>query len=550
MKRSPFAALLLLLVLSACARTGSSASHEVPSNTAGSASVAPTDGGAGGSEAEPEGCEHPHPGAAPLSMLTNDELRRSLQELLGKAEQTARLPPENDGASVSELLVEVMHDIAHATALAIVTDDTRLAVVLDCVPATGAEACQAHFIERFLRQAFRRPATSEELAEMGEVFQRGLELGGNFDSGVRAVIEVTLQSPEFLYLLEFGSGPANDGVVTLTPFEMASRLSFFLTGGPPDAALAEAAAQGRLQEGNGLEEQLRRLVGSPENREQVVSFYRKIYALQNDGSAEVPLASDILTFAREETRLFIEDATFGIGTFRALLTEPTTWLNEPLASFYGYSNVTGAEFRKVALDPAKRAGLFTQQAFLDATSFTSRPGTIQRGLFVLNQLLCVNLPPDPTVLGPIEPPDLASGGTWRERLTSATSAPECAGCHMNLNAAGFAFEHYDALGRYRTLDAGQPIDASGVLSATDAGGAFEDATQLLQHIAGSKDGQACFVSHWLQHAYRRQLDTEDSCAAAELTRSFQESDGNVVQLMLALALSDRFKYRLDSELSP
>jgi hypothetical protein len=549
MMRSPLVA-VLLLALSACGRTGSRGSESVPSNTAGSPNVTPADGGAGGSVPEPQDCEHPHPGAAPLSMLTNDELRRSLQELLGEAEQTQRLPPENAGASVSEQLVEVMHDIAHATALAIVTDETRLAVVLDCVPALGAEGCQAHFVERFLRQAFRRPATPQELSEMGDVFQRGQELGGNFDSGVRAVIEVTLQSPEFLYLLEFGSGPAQDGVVALSPFEMASRLSFFLTGGPPDAALSEAATQGRLQDGNGLEEQLRRLIGSPANREQVVSFYRKIYPLQNDGSAEVPLASDILAFAREETRLFIEDATFGIGTYRALLTEPTTWLNEPLASFYGYSNVTGPEFRKVELDPAQRAGLFTQQAFLDATSFTSRPGTIQRGLFVLNRLLCVNMPPDPPELGPIEPPDPVSGGTWRERLTSATSAPQCAGCHMDLNAAGFAFEHYDSLGRYRTLDAGQPIDASGVLSATDAGGAFEDATQLLPHIASSNAGQACFVSHWLQHAYRRQLDTEDSCVAAELTRGFQESDGNVVELMLALARSDRFKYRLDSELSP
>jgi hypothetical protein len=549
MRRSSFAA-ALLFALSACGRTGSRRSDEKPSNSAGSSNVSPTDGGAGGRAAEPEplDCEHPHPGAAPLSMLTNDELRRSLQELLGKAEQTERLPPEDDSASLTERLVSVMHDIAHATAQAVVTDAARLAAVLDCDPATGAEACRAHFIERFLRQAFRRPATPEERAQMGNVFQRGQELGGNFDGGVRAVIEVTLQSPEFLYLLEFGSGPVEDGVVTLAPFEMAARLSYFLTGGPPDADLFEAAEQGRLQEGNGLEEQLRRLVGSPANREHVVSFYRQIYRLHNDGSAEVPVSNELLAFAREETRLFIEDATFDIGTYRALLTEPTTWLNEPLARFYGYENVTGAEFRKVELDPAKRAGLFTQQAFLDASSFTNRPGTIQRGYFVLNQLLCLNMPPDPPPVGPIEPPDPQPGGTWREQLMAFTSDASCAGCHEHLNAAGFAFEHYDGVGRYRTLDAGQPIDASGTLSATDAAGAFQDATQLLPLIANSKDGQACFVSHWQKHAYRRQLDMEDSCVTAELARSFQESDGNVVQLMLTLAQSDRFRYRLESEL--
>jgi hypothetical protein len=443
-----------------------------------------------------------------------------------------------------------MHDIAHATAQTIVTDDTRLAAVLDCDPTTEPEACRAHFVERFLRQAFRRPATPEERAEMSNVFQRGQELGSNFESGVRAVIEVTLQSPEFLHLLEFGSGPAMSGVVPLSPFETAARLSFFLTGGPPDAELSEAAEQGRLQEGNGLEEQLHRLVGSPANREHVVSFYRQLYGLQNDGSAEMPVSNELLAFAREETRLFIEDATFSIGTYRALLTEPTTWLNEPLARFYGYTDVTGAEFRKVELDPAKRAGLFTQQAFLDATSFSDRPGTIQRGQFVLNKLLCMNMAPDPSPVGPIAPPDPLLSGTWREKLTAATSAAECAGCHTNLNAAGFAFEHYDGVGRYRTLDAGQPVDASGTLTATDAASTFTDATQLLRHIANSEDGQACFVGHWLEHASRRALGTDDSCIAAELTRSFQESDGNVVQLMLALAQSDRFKYRLESELSP
>jgi hypothetical protein len=536
-----------VLVLSACGRSAGKPTHAGPSDAAGATSVEPTEGGAGGRgpEPEPQDCEHPHPGAAPLSLLRNEELRRSLHDLVGRAERTEILPPELAPPEATERFVEVMHHIARVTAQTIVADDARLAALLACDPATGADACRAQFIERFLRQAFRRPATPEESAQMGQVFQRGLELGGNFESGVRAVIEVTLQSPEFLYLLEFGSGPAERGAVTLTPFETAARLSFFLTGGPPDPELAQA-----VEQGSGLEEQLRRLIGGPANRQQVVAFYRELYQLHNDGVAEVPISSEILAFAREETRLFIEEATFGIGSYRALLTEPTTWLNEPLARFYGYDSVVGADFRKVELDATKRAGLFTQQAFLDASSLTTRAGTIRRGRFVLNQLLCVKIPPAPAEFGVVQSPSSQPGDSWREQLTTATSPAECVGCHTNLNAAGFAFEHYDSVGRYRTFDGQHAIDASGVLTVTDAAGPFQDATQLLQRIAQSKDGQACFVSHWLEHAYRRPLDADDSCAAAELTRSFQESDGNVVQLMLTIAQSDRFKYRLESELLP
>ncbi len=552
----PAVAAVLLLLMSACGRTDSRASSPHPSH-AGSSSVAPpgAGGGAGGrapgeEDLQRPSCEHPHPGAAPLSMLTNDELRHSITALVGEAERVERLPAESEPRGLSMLLVEVMHDIAHATAQAVTTDDVRLARVLDCDPASGEEACRAHFIERFLRQAFRRPATPDDVAEMVSVFERGRELGGSFESGVRAVIEVTLQSPEFLYLLELGARPELDGVVALSPFEVATRLSFFLTGGPPDADLSRAADQGRLQEEDGLEEQLQRLVGSPANRQQLVAFYRRIYPLDNDGLAEAPVSSEVLALAREETRLFIEDATFGVGTYRALLTEPSTWLNEPLARFYGYADVAGAEFRKVQLDPKERAGLFTQQAFLDATSHRLRPGTIQRGIFVVNQLLCVNMAPDPAAMGLAEPPDPIPNGTWRQRLTADTSSAECRGCHSVLNDPGFAFDHYDGVGRYRTLDEGQPIDSSGTLTVTDAAGSFANAPELLQLIAESEDGQTCFVRHWQEHAYRRPLEENDDCTTAELSRSFRETDGNVVQLMLALARSDRFKYRLSSELAP
>jgi len=548
-------AFVVCLLLAGCGRTGSHGApqEQEPESSAGAPSVGET-GAAGAPVMEPKpiGCEHPHPGAAPLSRLNHDELRLALQQLLGTGEQTDRLPPENAAeVEVSAQYVEAMHEIAHTTAQQVVTDPERLAAVLDCDPANAPEPCQAHFIERLVRQAFRRPPTEEDRAELSHVFEQGQSLGNGFEDGVRAVIEVTLQSPEFLYLVEHGTGAATNGVVALTPFETASRLSFFLTGAPPDSELFQAAENDRLQADQGLEAQVQRLLGSAVNREHVVAFYRQLYGLYNDGSADVPIASDVLELAREESRRFIDDVTFGAGTFRALLTEPTTWVNEPLARFYGYPGVTGEQFRQVQLNPNQRGGLFTQQVFLDATSHGARTNPVARGTFVINQLLCRHVPTEPVFTDPIQPPDGGTFTTTREQFTAETAAPTCSGCHSILNPLGFAFEHYDSVGRYREQENGYAIDSSGTLSLTDAAGTFQNATELLAHIADSKDGQTCFVSHWLEHAFRRPVDaTEDACLLAELSQSFADSGGSVPQLLQALAKSDRFKYRLNSELAP
>jgi hypothetical protein len=138
----------------------------------------------------------------------------------------------------------------------------------------------------------------------------------------------------------------------------------------------------------------------------------------------------------------------------------------------------------------------------------------------------------------------------RERLTSATQGPVCQGCHHDINPIGFAFEHYDAVGRWRDTENGQTIDSSGELYRTDAQGRFGDALELMQRIADSNDGQACFIEHWLERAYRRGADPADACTQSRLLQAFDGSDGNLVELMVALAKTDKFRFRLKSELAP
>ena len=247
----------------------------------------------------------------------------------------------------------------------------------------------------------------------------------------------------------------------------------------------------------------------------------------------------------------VEDVTFdSAGTFRALLTEPSTWVNGPLAQFYGLPGVTGADFQKVALDPSRRAGVLTQAAFLRAHAHAASTSPVHRGLAVLRELLCVEIPPPPAEVDPVlEPPDPAPA-TMRERLTVATQAAACRSCHDDINPLGFAFEHYDAVGKWQDTDNGLAVDTSGVLTKTDAAGSFADAIELLKRIADSDDAKACFVGHWLAQAYRRPAEAGDGCAVEQLSQAFADSDGTLVELMVSLAKSDNFRYRLKSELTP
>ena len=137
--------------------------------------------------------------------------------------------------------------------------------------------------------------------------------------------------------------------------------------------------------------------------------------------------------------------------------------------------------------------------------------------------------------------------TMRERLSSATASPPCATCHALINPIGLAFENYDAFGRYRELESGVPIDASGRLEQTDAKGPFANALELIDHIAASEDAARCFQQHWLEQAWRRPLEVEDSCEVSRVAQAFEDSGGQISALMVAAAQSANLKYRKKSE---
>lgn len=553
------ACLLLCLLLGACGKTGGK--DDTTPELTGTAGKASMSGGSGPTDpgdpietactAETRG-----PSPSPLSLLSNFELNRSLRALVGDypLDSSFQWLPENYGFSVpSEVQApseSEYHALAHHLALRFSQNSPALQALGACDPAASGEAtCRAQFLQRFLERAFRRAVTDEDIAEMTPVFADGQKLGGDFSSGVRAVAEVVLHDPEFLYLVELGTGKVAGNAVALTGYESAARLAYFLTGAPPDDALLAAAAQGPLS-AEAIESEARRLLGGVPSRELVRHFYKQylgLAALRDDSARGYSL--EVANLALEATGRFVEDVTFdGAGTYRALMTEPSAWVNGPLAPFYGVTNVKGDAFEKVMLDPQQRSGLFTQVSFLANTSSSTGPSPVHRALIVLRRALCYDPPPPPqdVPIAPIEPVT----GTLRTRLTAATQDPSCQLCHRDLNPVGFAFENYDSVGQWRDVEPDGPVDASGELFRTDAAGKFDNAIGLMQRIADSEDGPACFASQWLTQAIRRAPVDADACAQEQVTQAFADSDGNLVELLVALAKTDSFRFRLKSELAP
>lgn len=566
MKRPSLTACVLGLALSAagCGKTAKNGAEAAPTNMADTPNAGMASGGASAGGAAADGgtaplvCDGPHPGPAPLSRLGNFELNRALADLLRDLPLSvapANLVEDRAGddptTEVDAQAVSRWHDEVRELGQELYASMADMQALSGCGQTfQDPSACRDHFVESFLKRVYRRAVTDEDRSEMTRVFMTGQRLGGDFESGERAVIEVALQNPDFLYLIEQGDGQTEGDAVELSGYESAAHLALFLTGSAPDDELMAAADRGALDTAT-LEAQARRLLGATPNRQVVRHFYARLLGLdfiQLDDARGY--TAELAAAAQEETARFVEDVTFDDGgTFSALLTAPTTWVNGPLAHFYGYPKVEGSAFQKIQLDASQRRGFLTQSAFLRATSPSTRSSPVQRGLRVLEQMLCSKMPTPPSgiALPSVDPPP---NSTTRQTLDAATNQVVCMTCHHEINPAGFVFEHYDQFGAWRDSENGLPIDSSGEIFRSDMRGKFSDAIELVERMAESSDAQACFVGHWLEAAYRRGQAAEDACARQQLEQSFADNGGKLVELLVALAQTDNFRYRLKSELAP
>lgn len=522
-----------------------------PRTTPG-ASATGTPAGAPGAAARPA----PSQPRAPLRRLSRAQYNNTVRDLLGDASRPADqfVVDEPLGAFAgtealaqpSPALVEQYRTTAERLAA---NAAKNLAALLPCKPDAGEEACARAFIDDFGLRAFRRPLATDEATAYLDLYRR-VRPDGDFAWGVQALITAMLQSPFFLYRAEPApAGAAAGTVAPLGPYEVASRLSYFLWNTMPDRDLFATAKAGKLVTAADVEAQARRLIQDPRAADAVGEFFGRWLPLGAlDGAIRDPKLfpdfNDGLRRAmREESARFSSYVTLGgDGKLDTLLLSPRSFVNAALGKLYGVAG--GADYALTDLNPNQRAGLLTHASLLTVTANGDYTSPTRRGKFVRDQLMC-QPPPDPPADLVIVFPRPKAGQTLRERFAEHVANPTCAACHELTDPIGFGFENYDAIGKYRTLDAGKPIDASGEVTASqDVDGAFVGALALARRLAASASVRQCFMRKWFAFAEGRGDEPGDQASVAAAFKAFTDAGTNMRELMVAMTKTDSFRTRL------
>ncbi len=498
------------------------------------------------------------PGPAVARRLTRFEYDNTIRDLLGLNLGLAgkAFPPEehpfgfdNTAAalSVSPLLAEDYLIAAETIATQALAN---LPKILPCDPARdGTAACGRKFIQTFGARAWRRPLAAEDVERMGKLLDWGVT-NGDFNHGVQLAIEALLQSPQFLYRLELSSTPVASGVVRVDSWEMASRLSFLLWGSLPDDMLFMAATADQLVTSAQVSAQARRMLADPRLRQMVAHFNQQWLTLDEMGDLEKDtrifrtFTSTVKTSMLGQVQRFTDWAIFdGDGTLPTLYTSPTTFLNGTLTTFLGVTaGPTGDTLAKFNLDAKQGVGVLTQPGLMALLAKPDQTNPITRGAFVRERVLCQDIPPPPDNLM-VMPPKLDPNLTTRQRFEQHRKDPSCAGCHAMMDPIGFGFENYDAVGKYRTMENGKPIDAAGEVLASDVGGAFNGAAELGGKLVKSPMVAGCMVKQWFRYGYGRPEHVDGECSLATLQDAFMKSSLSIRQLILNLVQTDAFLYR-------
>jgi hypothetical protein len=501
------------------------------------------------------------PGRALVRRLSNAEYDATIQSLLGDTTGYGSRFPEDtvvhgftnntDVQTIAAARVEQYLIVAETIATKAVQNPDTL---LGCALANG-DTCVSDFITRFGKRAWRRPITDVEHADLLKVFTTARDA---FDAttGVRLLLEAFLASPSFLYRAEVGVPVPGQTYTALTSWEIASRLSYFLTGTMPDDLLFAAAEADGLSTPEGIAGQAERILATPAARAQVAEFFagwldlRQLPRLRRQVSL-YPNWNDSLTqLFGDETRGFATSVVFdGAGDLRTLLTAPYTYGDPSLAAYYGgTAGPVQNGLARIELPPTERAGLFTQASFLVSHSKEIQTDPVSRGKFVRERILCQGIDPPPPELM-VMAPVLTPNTTARQRFTEHEADPVCAGCHVLIDPIGLAFENYDPIGQWRTIEQGQPIDASGNLTDTDVEGAFVGVAEMATKLAASRIVSECFVRQWFRFTFGRGESVVDDPRIATITGSFDGASGQVRALLVALTQTPDFRY-LAQETTP
>jgi hypothetical protein len=501
------------------------------------------------------------PGRVTMHRLTNTEYDNTIRDLFYGLDvhPAADFPADevslgfdniSDVLSVTPVLFELYDRAAEQTialALASGGEGSARDQILTCQPSPGAEAtCADEILRAFGKRAWRRPLTDSEVGELVALVQDAMTAGNDFEQSITLGLQTLLVSPHFLFRVEIDPDPSSLVPHPLSDHELATRLSYFVWSTMPDDELSDLADAGMLGDPEMLATQVTRMLQDERAESLVDDFAGQWLYLRN---LDHDLAKDQGTFPefdvelqasmKTEAEMFFRTFITEKRSLRELLTANETFVDARLAEHYGLPVPQGEGFQRVSLEGMPRRGLLTQPGLLSVLSHAAVTSPVKRGKWVLEQLMCIHPPPPPPG---VETPPLApgEGGTMREQLEQHRADPACAACHELMDPIGLGLEHYDAVGRFRELDYGQPIDATGKLPT---GESFDGAMEMVALLADGDDFAACTARKTLTYALGREPGDSDAPYLEEIVADFQAADMTLEGLLVAVVTSDTFRTR-------
>jgi hypothetical protein len=416
-------------------------------------------------------------------------------------------------------------------------------------PGHYTQACARHIIENLATRAYRRPATPQEVQKLASLAAL-VQKKDSFEESIRVVLEAVLMSPNFLFRIEQDQPaalPAGAGAYPVSDYELASRLSYFLWSSMPDDELMQAAAKRLLRQPSVLNAELQRMLGDPKSAALVENFggqwlnLRLMDRKKPDAQKFNVVDDELLDAMRQETIRFVDAVIHEDRSILDFIDGRFTFVNGPLARYYGIKGVDGEPLQRVDLDGDERSGIVTQGSVLTISSYATRTSPVLRGKWVLDNLLGAAPPPPPPGVPALLEADLGTAASMRQRLEQHRANPSCSVCHNQMDPMGFGLENYDAAGAWRTREGNFEIDSSGTLPD---GRSFTGATGLKQILRAQSDAFARnFVEKLLTYALGRGLESTDRPVVDQIRGELARNGYRFSTLVTAIAGSRPFQMR-------
>jgi cytochrome c553 len=435
-----------------------------------------------------------------------------------------------------------------------ISDTASRRRIFTCRPTSAAEErpCARAIVSHLAMSAYRRPVSRGEVDALLKFYDQGAKTG--FENGVRTALEAVLASPHFIFRLERQPETVKPGTVyRVSDVDMASRLSFFLWGMPPDQPLMAAALGGELSTTAGLERQARRMLADPRADALGSRFAGQWLRLQDvdkvhpDPNHYPNFEGQLGDLMKRETELFFVSLLREDRSVLDLLRADYTFLNERLARHYGVQGVAGSHFRRVTYRDERRRGLFGQGSMLVQTSYANRTSPVLRGKWVMEVLLGTP-PPPPPMDGSVPPLEETAEGqagrtlTTRERMELHRKNPTCNSCHRFIDPIGLALDNFDVTGKWRARENGMPLDTRGdFYDGTPVTTPAELSAVLLKRPVPLV---RTFTENLMAYALGRRVEYYDQPAVRAITRAAQPAGYKLTALILGVIKSDAFRMKL------